>query len=62
MIVNPYDIDGVADAIHQALTLDGPERRRRMHRLRERVVAHDVHMWAAEFLEALAAPEARHPV
>src|SRR6185437_10575203 len=40
IIVNPYDISAVADAIHQALTLDGPERRRRMHRLREHVTAH----------------------
>jgi trehalose 6-phosphate synthase/phosphatase len=54
LIVNPYDIDGVAQAIHLALTLDGPERRRRMHRLREHVVASDVHSWAHRFMEALS--------
>jgi trehalose 6-phosphate synthase/phosphatase len=56
MIVNPYDIHGVADAIHTALSMDRVERRQRMWRLRERVSNHDVHMWAEEFLRALDAP------
>jgi trehalose-6-phosphate synthase len=55
LIVNPYDIDGVASAIHQALTLDGAERRRRMHRLREHVMKGDVHAWARSFMDALIA-------
>ena len=55
LIVNPYDVRGVADAIHQALTMDGAERRRRIRRLRERVLGHDVHVWADEFLRALGA-------
>jgi trehalose 6-phosphate synthase/phosphatase len=53
LMVNPYDVRGVADAIHQALTMDGAERRRRIRRLRERVLSHDVHAWADEFLRAL---------
>ena len=53
LLVNPYDVRGVADAIHRALTMEGSERRRRMSRLRERVFGHDVHVWAGEFLEAL---------
>ncbi|MHB0947505.1 MAG: trehalose-6-phosphate synthase [Gemmatimonadaceae bacterium] len=56
LVVNPYDVDGVADAIHEALTMDGAERRRRMHLLREQVFAHDVHQWVASFLAALAPP------
>jgi trehalose 6-phosphate synthase/phosphatase len=58
-IVNPYDVDGVASAIHEALVMDGTERRRRMHALRERVTRNDVHVWAASFLEALAGTRAR---
>jgi trehalose 6-phosphate synthase/phosphatase len=54
LMVNPYDLSGISDAIHGALTMDGPERRRRMHRLRERVVGNDVHAWAESFLDALA--------
>lgn len=54
LIVNPYDIAGVADAIHQALTMDGAERRRRMRLLRSFVFAQDVHWWTREFTSALA--------
>jgi trehalose 6-phosphate synthase/phosphatase len=53
LVVNPYDVDGVADAIHEALTMDGTERRRRMHLMREQVLAHDVHRWVESFLAAL---------
>ena len=52
-IVNPYDVDGIAEAIHSALIMDGSERRRRMQRLRAAVFGHDVYQWADEFLEAL---------
>lgn len=55
ILVNPYDIDGTAAAIHQALTMDGPERRRRMRALRATVFGHDVHRWATTFLDRLAA-------
>lgn len=55
LIVNPYDIDGVAIAMHQALTMDGGERRRRMRVLREQVMKNDVDHWASSFLDAMAA-------
>jgi len=53
-IVNPYDVDGVADAIHDALRMTKDERVARMRRLRAQVFEHDVHRWAHEFLDALA--------
>jgi trehalose 6-phosphate synthase/phosphatase len=53
VIVNPYDLNEVADAIHRALVMDGAERRRRMHRLRDRIVAQDVYIWADQFISAL---------
>jgi trehalose 6-phosphate synthase/phosphatase len=53
LLVNPYDIDRTADAIHEALTMDPAERRRRMQALREQVAANDVHRWVAGFLEML---------
>jgi trehalose 6-phosphate synthase/phosphatase len=55
IVVNPYDVDGVADAIHTALTMDRHERRARMNQLRRQVIEHDVHRWADDFLTALAA-------
>lgn len=51
--VNPYDIDGVARAIKQALTMPEDERRLRMTSLRKRVLTHDVHWWASAFLDTL---------
>jgi trehalose-6-phosphate synthase len=51
--VNPYDVDSVAETMHTALLLPGPERRRRMHALRSQVLEHDVHRWANAFLSAL---------
>lgn len=53
LIVNPYDIAGVAATLHRALTMDGVERRQRMRALRAQVLAHDVHGWATHFLELL---------
>ena len=54
VLINPYDISGLADALHTALTMDEDERRRRMRVMRGRVLTHDVHAWADEFLGALA--------
>ena len=53
ILVNPYDVDGVADAVHDALTMPGVERRRRMRSLRAEVMGHDVHRWADRFISAL---------
>lgn len=53
--VNPYDVDGMALAMHEALTMPGTERRTRMRALRAHVLEHDVQRWAASFLEQLAA-------
>src|SRR5918992_3126387 len=53
LLVNPYDIDGTAEAIHTALTMDPAERRRRMRALREQVSANDVHRWVSTFLDTL---------
>jgi trehalose 6-phosphate synthase/phosphatase len=53
MVVNPYDIDGVADAILRALSMPAAERGARMKALRRRVIEHDVHAWAGGFLKRL---------
>jgi trehalose 6-phosphate synthase/phosphatase len=51
--VNPYDVDGMADVIHQALMMPSEERARRMRELRARVMTYDVDRWVESFLEAL---------
>jgi trehalose 6-phosphate synthase len=48
--VNPYDIEGVAEAIHQGLEMPPAERRARMQRMRRQVMEHNVYRWAATLL------------
>jgi trehalose 6-phosphate synthase/phosphatase len=54
LVVNPYDIAGVAESIHNALVMDAGERRRRMKALRTTVFERDVNWWTREFLAAMA--------
>jgi trehalose 6-phosphate synthase/phosphatase len=57
VLVNPYDVDATAEAIHRALTMDATERTHRMQRLRRTVEENDVHRWAGRFLEDLMRSE-----
>jgi alpha,alpha-trehalose-phosphate synthase [UDP-forming] len=50
LIVNPYDIEGVAEAIHQGLEMNRSERRMRMQRMRRQVMEYNVYRWAASIL------------
>ena len=52
VLVNPYDIAGVADAMHMAILMSPGERHRRMHRLRRAVKKHDIFWWVDSFLRA----------
>jgi len=51
LIVNPYDIEGLAEAIHQAYHMSTDERQRRMQRLRNSVARRDVFWWVGSFLQ-----------
>lgn len=52
VLVNPYDVEGVAEAIHTAFQMGADERRRRMRGLRESVRAEDIFWWVDTFLDA----------
>ncbi|WP_308493715.1 alpha,alpha-trehalose-phosphate synthase (UDP-forming) [Microbacterium terrisoli] len=52
--INPHDIEGVKDAIMQAVEMAPAEQGRRMRKLRKRVQEHDVQAWSRSFLTALA--------
>ncbi len=54
MLVNPNDVEGVADAIHAAFEMPMQERRRRMRRLRKSIRSRDVYFWVESFLKELA--------
>jgi trehalose 6-phosphate synthase len=58
-LTNPHHLDGVKDAIEDALCQTPEEGRRRMRALRRQVLAHDVDRWARSFLDALAGTENR---
>jgi len=57
LMINPYNIEGTAAAIYEALTMAREEVHSRMRSLRKRVMAYDVHRWAGAFLEQLGALE-----
>ncbi len=52
LLVNPFDIDAVAEALHRALGMPEDERRARMSALRDRVRGSDVHGWVDRFVAA----------
>jgi trehalose 6-phosphate synthase/phosphatase len=52
LLVNPFDIEAVADALDRALSMSQDERRARMSALRARVRGNDVHAWVGRFVAA----------
>jgi trehalose 6-phosphate synthase len=54
LIVNPYDIEQLADAIRRGLEMDPDDRRARMARMRRRVLENNVYRWAATLIGDLA--------
>jgi trehalose-phosphatase len=57
--VNPYDVDGTAEAIHRALTMEESERSSRMTALRRRERRDNVHEWVRRFLDAARSTQDR---
>ena len=57
MIVNPYDIEGVANAIHRAYNMSPDEREARMRRLRKTIRRRDIYWWLESFFRAWHSPE-----
>jgi trehalose 6-phosphate synthase len=53
LLVNPYDISQLADAIHRALEMPEEEQGARMRRMRQTVREHNVYRWAAHLLSDL---------
>jgi trehalose 6-phosphate synthase len=54
LIVNPYDIEEMAEAIHAALEMDPAEQKARMRGMREILKNRNIYFWAAELITALA--------
>jgi trehalose 6-phosphate synthase len=52
--VNPYDLDGVADAIAQAFSMPLAERKARWRSMMDTLERHDIGAWRRSYLGALA--------
>jgi trehalose 6-phosphate synthase/phosphatase len=53
--INPYDSEGVADAIKRALELPESERRKRMRASRDFVAKNDINRWLSSVMDELTA-------
>lgn len=53
-IVNPYDIEEMADAIAFSLAMDPAERTARMRRMRATIREHNIYRWAGTLISELA--------
>lgn len=51
LLVNPYDITGMANAIYRAYTMSDDEQQLRMRRLRQTIARHDIFWWVNSFLQ-----------
>jgi trehalose 6-phosphate synthase len=62
ILVNPYDAEGVASALYQALEMDPRDASRRMRRMRNVVRYQDVFAWCDDFLGCIdVVPGSRGP-
>jgi trehalose 6-phosphate synthase len=59
ILVNPYDVNGVADAIRRAFHMSKAERQARMANLRRVIKQYDIHFWVDSFLQAAFYDQAR---
>lgn len=54
LIVNPYDIEDMAEAINSALRMPSEERKERMRNMRDVVKERNIYRWAASLVTALS--------
>jgi trehalose-6-phosphate synthase len=55
LLVNPHDVEGVADAIYRAHTMGPGELQTRMSSLRRVIRSRDIYWWVDSFLRAVFA-------
>jgi trehalose 6-phosphate synthase len=53
IVINPYDIEGFADALGRAIDMPAEERQARMRAMRRTVAGRNVFIWASDILEGL---------
>ena len=53
VLVNPFDVEELANGLHAALTMPAEEQERRMRRMRAQVTDHNIYRWAGQLLSAV---------
>lgn len=59
LVINPYDLTAMAEAIHRACVMPVEEKRSRMRLLRDIIRTHNVESWADAFLSATITADSR---
>ncbi|MFA4973257.1 MAG: trehalose-6-phosphate synthase [bacterium] len=54
IVINPYDTEAFADAIHEAISMTEEERSGKMEKLRSIVSEYNIYRWAAKFISELS--------
>lgn len=54
LVINPYDIEQSADAIHAALEMPQEVQQQKMKQMRRSVMSHNVYSWASGILRTMA--------
>ena len=57
LIVNPFAVDDMAHAMHQAINMPAVDRRRRMNKMRSAVAANNIYRWAGKIIGTLSGLE-----
>jgi trehalose 6-phosphate synthase len=57
LLVDPHDVDGMAQSLITALVMPRSERRARWEAMMETLLRHSIHAWFADFMQALKAPQ-----
>ncbi|WP_027486624.1 alpha,alpha-trehalose-phosphate synthase (UDP-forming) [Allorhizobium undicola] len=57
LLVNPYDMEGTANAIKRAIEMPLEERKARWQQMMDRLLVHDVNRWCDDFLSDLTEEE-----
>src|SRR5690606_11832398 len=53
VLINPNDVNGLAEKMHFALSMPEDEQKKRMVRMQQRISEYSVSIWAEDFLEQL---------
>jgi trehalose 6-phosphate synthase len=62
LLVNPYDIQQIAESILQSLQMPAGDRQRRMQKMREQVARNNVYRWAGKIMSTMLKFDFPEPV